>query len=175
MIAGRFVVSGIGDALELTGQEKLDQQQAASNARQYNADGSAKDNDFRAPRMPQSAFPARLDAAGQFRVNTDQLAAVKNQMGPELAQLQAAWQQLSSTGAFGGAIGGWTTSDAFGGNASNAYEGITQFMHDLNAAYDMVIGVLGKTAANYADAETTTASAASKIGADAAPGGAGNG
>ncbi len=96
-------------------------------------------------------------------------------MGPELARLQAAWQQLSSTGAFGGSIGGWTTSDAFGGNASNAYEGITQFMQALNAAYDMVIGVLGKTAANYADAETTTASAASKIGADAAPGSALNG
>jgi uncharacterized protein YukE len=169
------VVSGVGDALELAQQEKLDQQQAANNARQYNADGSAKANDFRTPRMPQSAFPASLDASGQLRVNRDQLAAVKNQMGPELAKLQAAWQQLSSTGAFGGSIGGWATSDAFGGNATNAYEGITQFMQALNAAYDMVIGVLGKTAANYADAETSTASAASKIGADAAPGSALNG
>jgi uncharacterized protein YukE len=169
------VVSGVGDALELAQQEKLDQQQAANNARQYNADGSAKANDFRTPRMPQSALPASLDASGQLRVNRDQLAAVKNQMGPELARLQAAWQQLSSTGAFGGSIGGWATSDAFGGNATNAYEGITQFMQALNAAYDMVIGVLGKTAANYADAETTTASAASKIGTDAAPGSAVNG
>ena len=169
-------MSGVGDALELAQQEKIDQQQAvANNAKQYNADGSAKANDFRAPKIPQSAFPARLDAGGQLRVNTDQLAAVKNQMGPDLARLQAAWQQLSGNGAFGGAIGGWTTSDAFGGNASNAYEGITQFMQDLNAAYDMVIGVLGKTAANYADAETTTASAASKIGADAAPGSAPSG
>jgi uncharacterized protein YukE len=164
------VVSGVGDALELAQQEKLDQQQAANNAGQYNADGSAKANDFRTPKMPQSAFPASLDASGQFRVSTDRLVAVKNQMGPELARLQAAWQQLSSTGAFGGAIGGWATSDAFGGNATNAYEGITQFMQALNAAYDMVIGALGQTAANYADAETTTASAASKIGADAAPG-----
>jgi uncharacterized protein YukE len=168
-------VSGVGDALELAQQEKLDQQQAANNARQYNADGSAKANDFRTPRMPQSALPASLDASGQLRVNRDQLAAVKNQMGPELARLQATWQQLSSTGAFGGSIGGWATSDAFGGNATNAYEGITQFMQALNAAYDMVIGVLGKTAANYADAETTTASAASKIGTDAAPGSALNG
>jgi len=166
------VVSGIGDAQELAQQEKIDQQQAANNARQYNADGSAKANDFRAPKIPQSAFPASLDAAGQLRVNTDQLAAVKNQMGSDLARLQAVWQQLSGDGAFGGAIGGWATSDAFGGNASNAYEGITQFMQALNAAYDMVIGVLGKTAGNYADAETTTASAASKIGAEAAPGSA---
>ena len=168
-------MSGVGDALELAQQEKLDQQQAANNAGQYNADGSAKANDFRAPKIPQSAFPARLDAGGQLRVNTDQLAAVKNQMGPDLARLQAAWQQLSGNGAFGGAIGGWTTSDALGGNATNAYEGITRFMQALNAAYDMVIGVLGKTAANYADAETTTASAASKIGADAAPGSAPSG
>ena len=165
-------MSGIGDAQELAQQEKIDQQQAANNARQYNADGSAKANDFRAPKIPQSAFPASLDAAGQLRVNTDQLAAVKNQMGSDLARLQAVWQQLSGDGAFGGAIGGWATSDAFGGNASNAYEGITQFMQALNAAYDMVIGVLGKTAGNYADAETTTASAASKIGAEAAPGSA---
>ena len=163
-------MSGVGDALELAQQEKLDQQQAANNAGQYNADGSAKANDFRTPKMPQSAFPASLDASGQFRVSTDRLVAVKNQMGPELARLQAAWQQLSSTGAFGGAIGGWATSDAFGGNATNAYEGLTRFMQALHAAYDMVIGVLGTTAANYADAETTTASAASKIGADAAPG-----
>jgi hypothetical protein len=116
-IPGRFVVSGIGDAQELAQQEKIDQQQAANNARQYNADGSAKANDFRAPKIPQSAFPASLDAAGQLRVNTDQLAAVKNQMGPDLARLQAVWQQLSGDGAFGGAIGGWATSDAFGGNA----------------------------------------------------------
>ena len=168
-------MSGIGDALELQEQEKLDQQQAANNARQYNADGSAKANDFHPPAMPVSSFPANLDAGTQLRVNRDQLLAVKNQMGPDLARLQAAWQQLSGTGAFGGAIGGWATADAFGGNATNAYEGITQFMQALNAAYDMVIGVLGKTAANYADAETTTASAASKIGADAARGGTLNG
>jgi uncharacterized protein YukE len=117
--------------------------------------------------MPASSFPANLDAGTQLRVNRDQLLSVKNQMGPDLARLQAAWQQLSGTGAFGGAIGGWTTADAFGGNATNAYEGITQFMQALNAAYDMVIGVMGKTVTNYADAETTTASAASQIGADA--------
>lgn len=168
-------MSGVGDALELQEQEKLDQQQAANNARQYNADGSAKANDYRAPKIPQSAFPASLDAGTQLRVNRDQLLAVKNQMGPDLARLQAAWQKLSGSGAFGGAIGGWTTADAFGGNATNAYEGIAQFMQALNEAYDMVIGVLGKTVTNYADAETTTASAASKIGADAAPGGTLNG
>ncbi len=168
-------MSGVGDALELQEQEKLDQQQAANNARQYNADGSAKANDYRAPKIPQSAFPASLDAGTQLRVNRDQLLAVKNQMGPDLARLQAAWQKLSGSGAFGGAVGGWATADAFGGNATNAYEGITQFMQALNEAYDTVIGVLGKTVTNYADAETTTASAASKIGADAAPGGTLNG
>jgi hypothetical protein len=160
-------VSGFDDALELQEQEKLDQQQAANNARQYNADGSAKTNDFHPPTIPASSFPAHLDAGTQLRVSRDQLLAVKNQMGPDLARLEAAWQELSGNGAFGGAIGGWTTADAFGGNATNAYEGITQFMQALNAAYDMVIGVMGKTVTNYADAETTTASAASQIGADA--------
>ena len=62
----------------------------------------------------------------------------------------------------GGAIGGWGTASAFGGNATNAYEGITQFIQALNQAYDAVIGNLGKTVTNYADAETTTASAATR-------------
>ncbi len=165
-------MGAIDDVMALEDQEKLDQQQAANNARQYNADGSAKANDFRPPKLPESAFPARLDAGSQLRVNRDQLTAVKNQMGTDLARLQATLQQLIGGGAFGGAIGGWSTAAAFGGNASNAYEGITQFIQALNQAYDLVIGNLGKTVTNYADAETTTASAASKIGADAAPGGA---
>jgi uncharacterized protein YukE len=168
-------MGAIGDEMALADQEKLDQQQAADHARQYNADGSAKANDFRPPKLPESAFPASLDAGRQLRVNRDQLGAVKNQMGSDLARLQATLQQLIGNGAFGGAIGGWGTATAFGGNATNAYEGITQFTQALNEAYDTVIGNLGKTVANYADAETTTASAASKIGAEASPGGAQSG
>jgi hypothetical protein len=165
-------MGAIDDVMALDDQEKLDQQQAASNARQYNADGSAKANDFQPPKLPESAFPARLDAGPEVRVSRDQLTAVKNQMGTDLARLQATWQQLVGDGAFGGAIGGWGTAGAFGGNATNAYEGITQFIQALNQAYDAVIGNLGQTVTNYADAETTTASAASKIGAEAVPGGA---
>jgi hypothetical protein len=129
-------MGAIGDEMALADQEKLDQQQAADHARQYNADGSAKANDFRPPKLPESAFPASLGAGRQLRVNRDQLGAVKNQMGSDLARLQATLQQLIGNGAFGG---------------------------------------LGKTVTNYADAETTTASAASKIGAEASPGGAQSG
>ncbi|HTS95878.1 MAG TPA: hypothetical protein VMI33_04595 [Streptosporangiaceae bacterium] len=159
------------DVMALDDQEKIDQQQAANNARQYNADGSAKANDYRPPKLPESAFPAGLNTGQELTVNRDQLSTIKGQMGRDLASLQATLQQLSSNGAFGGAFGGWDTADAFGSNATNAYEGITQFIQALNAAYDLVIGNLGKTVANYADAEATTASAASRIGADAAPGG----
>jgi len=165
-------MGAIDDVMALEDQEKLDQQQAASNARLYNADGSAKANDFHPPKLPESAFPARLDADTEVRVSRDQLTAVKNQMGTDLGRLQATLQQLIGNGAFGGAIGGWGTASAFGGNATNAYEGITQFIQALNLAFDGVIGNLGKTVSNYADAEATTASAASKVGAEAAPAGA---
>ena len=51
-------MGGYGDALALEQQDKLDQQQAASNARQYNADGSGKANDYHPPKLPESTFPA---------------------------------------------------------------------------------------------------------------------
>src|SRR5215471_7268206 len=128
-------MSGVGDEMALQQQEKLDQQQAANNARQYNADGSAKANDYHAPTVPQSAFPtafpADAGAGGQLQVNWDQLTAIKNQMGTDLARLRAVCERLGGDGAMGGGIGGWDTADAFGGNATNAYEGITQFMQAL--------------------------------------------
>jgi hypothetical protein len=165
-------MSAIGDEMALQDQEKLDQQAAAQNAREYNSDGSAKANDYRPPKLPESTFPKGLTSGKELTVDRGQLNAVKGQMARDLARLQGTLSQLSGRGAMGGAIGGWTTADAFGGNATNAYEGITQFIQDLNAAYDLVIGNLTKTVANYADAEDTTASAASRIGADSAPGGA---
>ena len=58
--AGRFVMGGYGDALALEDQDKLDQQQAAANARLYNPDGSAKANDFHPPKLPESTFPPSL-------------------------------------------------------------------------------------------------------------------
>ena len=56
-------------------------------------------------------------------------------MAANLASSQATLQQLASNGAFGGAIGGWSTADALRQQRTNAYEGITQFMQALNAAY----------------------------------------
>jgi hypothetical protein len=165
-------MGAIGDEMALQDQEKLDQQQAAQNAREYNADGSAKANDYRPPALPESAFPKGLNSGKELTVDRGQLNVVRGQMAADLARLQGTLSQLSGEGAMGGAIGGWETADAFGGNATNAYEGITQFIQALNAAYDLVIGNLSKTVANYADAEATTASAASRIGADSAPGGA---
>jgi hypothetical protein len=164
-------MGSIGDVMALLDQEKLDQQQAAQNAREYNPDGSAKANDYRAPKLPESTFPAGLTSGRELTVNRDSLNSIRAQMAADLSRLQAALSQVSGDGAAGGAIGGWATADGFGGNATNAYEGIMQFIQALNSAYDLVIGNLTKTVANYADAETTTASAARQIGADAAPSG----
>jgi hypothetical protein len=165
-------MGAIDDAMELREQDKLDQQQAANNARLYNPDGSAKANDFVMPGMPQSTFPARLaDAGSELSVDTGQVGAVRTNMAANLRQLEATLSQLVSNGDFGAAIGGWTTADGFGSNTLNAYEGITQFMQALNSAYDSVTGNLAKTVVNYDDTETTITSAASRIGSEAAPSG----
>jgi hypothetical protein len=157
-------MSGIGDALALEQQDKIDQQQAASNARLYNADGSGKFNDYHPPQLPESAFPARLAAGKNLTVNRDQLAAVATQMQNDLIKLQATLQQLNNGGPGAATIGGWSTAEAFGNNAGSAYYGIAQFYQALNAAYDEVISYLRQTASNYADAESSTASAARSVG-----------
>jgi hypothetical protein len=89
-------------------------------------------------------------------------------MVSDLARLSSALSQVTSYGAFGSAIGGWDTADAFGSNALNAYEAITQFMQALNAAYDLVATNVGRAAQNYTDADATTQSAASTVGSEAA-------
>jgi uncharacterized protein YukE len=157
-------MSGIGDAMALEQQGKIDQQQAASNARLYNADGSAKANDYRPPKLPESAFPASLAGDKELTVNRDQLSAVAKQMQTDLTRLQATLQQLNNGGPGGETIGGWSTAEAFGNNAGSAYFGISQFYQALNAAYDDVISYLSQTASNYADAESATASAARSVG-----------
>jgi hypothetical protein len=166
-------MGAIDDAMELREQDKIDQQQAANNARLYNPDGSARANDFVMPRMPQSTFPASLGHAGsELSVDTGQVGTVRTNMAANLRQLEATLSQLVSNGDFGAAIGGWDTADGFGGNTLNAYEGITQFMQALSSSYDSVTGNLAKTVVNYDDTETTIASAARRIGSETAPGGA---
>jgi uncharacterized protein YukE len=165
-------MGGYGDVLALEQQAKLDQQQAASNARLYNADGSAKANDYSPPKLPESAFPASPAAGKELTVNHDQLNAVASQMRADLSQLEATLQQLNSGGAGGATIGGWPTADAFGTNAGSAYWGISQFYQALNAAYDEVISYMRQTASNYADAESSTTSAARGVGSQATATGA---
>jgi len=164
-------MGGYGDVLAMEEQAKIDKEQAAQNARLYNPDGSAKSNDFVMPKLPKSAFPADLSAGKELRVNEGKVSSVRGQMSKDVGRLEATLSQLVSEGAFGGAVGGWSTADAFGSNATNAYEGITQFIQALNSAYGMVGGHLAKSVINYSDADTTTASAASRIGAESAPGG----
>jgi hypothetical protein len=158
-------MGGYGDALALQQQEKINQQQAATSS-PYNPDGSGKANDYHPPPLPQSSFPPASAPGQGITVDRAQLTAVANQMKADLNLLQAALNQLNGAGAGGELIGGWSTADAFGNNAGNAYWGITQFYSDLNAAYDQVIGYLHQTMNNYADAETTTAAAANRVGAE---------
>lgn len=157
-------MGGYGDVLALEQQDKLNQQQAAINARLYNADGSGKANDYRPPKLPESAFPSGPAASKDLTVNLDQLNAVATQMRADLIRLQATLQQLNNGGAGGETIVGWATAEAFGSNAGSAYWGISQFYQALNAAYDEVISYMRQTASNYADAESSTVSAARSVG-----------
>jgi hypothetical protein len=156
----------------LEDQEKLDQQAAEAGAQNAGPAGPvAVTDDFHGAKLPTSVFPKGLNAGGEFSVYPEQLTAVKGQMvGPDLGQLTGALTQLLNNGAFGATIGGWDTADGFGSNAENAYQGITQFMQALNTAYDLVGSSVGKAAQIYSDADDTTASAASMVGSEAAPG-----
>jgi hypothetical protein len=166
-------MGGYGDALALEQQEQLDQQQSAANSRLYHADGSAKANDFAPPKLAESTFPPAVAGGTELSVNTDQLQTIAAQMHGDLAQLQAALQTLNNGGALGELLGGgWPTPEALSSNAGNAYWGISQFYQDLNQAYEMVIGYMRQSASNYADAESTTVSAARTVGSETTPGGA---
>ena len=157
-------MGAIADVMALEQQEKLDQEAAAASAPLKD---SVKVEGLHMPKISPSGFPKGLKAGGEFRVDPDQLTSVKAQMVSDLAGLADALSQLTSYGAFGSAIGGWDTADGFGSNALNAYEALTQFMQALNSAYDMVATNVGRAAQNYSDADATTQSAASRVGAEA--------
>ncbi len=158
-------MGAIADVIALEDQEKIDRAAAEASARPVDP---VKTDGLHMPKTSPSDFPKGLKASGEFRVNPDQLTSVKNQMHGDLGGMATALSQLISYGAFGSAMGGWDTADAFGSNALNAYEAITQFMQALNSAYDTVATNVGKAAQNYSDADATTASAASRVGAEAA-------
>jgi uncharacterized protein YukE len=157
-------MGAIADVMALEDQEKLDQQAAAAKAVPKDP---VKVDGLVMPKTSASAFPKGMKASGEFRVNPDQLTSVRSQMASDLSGMIEAVSNLTSDGAMGSAIAGWETADGFGSNALNAYEGLTQFMQALNTAYDMVAGNVGKAAANYSDADATTASAASRVGSEA--------
>jgi hypothetical protein len=162
-------MGAIGDHMALTDQEKLDQQvPASSQPGGYNTDGSGKVNDFHPSGPPESNWPPGLTANGQFGVHRDTLTQVANQMSADLTELRSTLSSLNGGGAGGGTLGGWPTADGLGNNAGQAYYGISTFYQSLNDVYDQVIGYLHQTVTNYADAETTTATAANNVGTDVA-------
>jgi len=167
-------MGAIADVMMLEDQDKLDLQAEQASAQKDTPDAPVVTaDDFRGPPLPESTFPKGLKAGGQVSVYPDQLTALRSAMvgGSELGELTNALNNLISYGAFGAGIGGWDTAGAFGSNAENAYQAITQFMQALNKAYDLVATAVGKAAQNYSDADATTASAASRVGSEAAPGG----
>jgi uncharacterized protein YukE len=167
-------MGAIADVMMLEDQDRLDRQAQEASAQKGTPDAPVvKADAFHMPPLPESTFPRGLNAGGEFSVYPDQLTAVRGAMvgGAELGELTNSLNNLISNGAFGAAVGGWDTAGAFGSNAQNAYQAITQFMQALNKAYDMVATSVGKAAQNYSDADATTASSASMVSSEAAPGG----
>jgi hypothetical protein len=160
-------MSGIGDAMALQDQEKIDQAAAAAHARQYNPDGTLRADNYRPPARPESTFPPGLTFGGHLQVNREGLTQVARQMRSDLTELQGNLQQLCGRGAGGGSLDGWDTAAALGANASNAYAAITTYYQQLNAVYEQMIAYLQQTAQNYGDAEDTTAAAARNVGSGA--------
>lgn len=159
-------MDAIQSQLPLTDQERLDSQAPASSGQGgYNSDGSGKANDFHPSRLPHSNWPPGLSADGKFSVHRDTITKVANHMAGDLAALRDALSTLNGSGAGGVTLGGWETADGMGNNAGQAYHGISTFYQRLNDVYDQVMGYLHQTAANYADAEATTATAANNVGA----------
>jgi hypothetical protein len=163
-------MGAIGDVMALEDQDKLDQAAAAAHAKEYNPDGTLKADNYHGPAPVQSTFPAGLThGGGEFHVDRDQLTTVANNMKTDLASLVSALQGLYNGGAGGATVGGWDTADGFGNNAGSAFYGISTFLSDLNQVYDTVIGYLHRTATNYGDADSATATAAGKVGSESAP------
>jgi hypothetical protein len=162
-------MGGAFDAKMLQQQQQEQQQQ---DSQQYNPDGSGKANDYHRVQVPQSSFPKLGPSGGgkSLVVDRGRLLQVASQMAADLAKLRATLQTLQSEGAGGELVFGWPTADGFGANAGNAYEGISTFYDNLNAAYDQVISNIHQTVTNYADAETSTVTAAHRVGPDSAPG-----
>jgi uncharacterized protein YukE len=159
-------MGAIADVMMLEDQDRLDRQAQEASAQKGTPDAPVvKADTFHMPSLPESTFPKGLNAGGEFSVYPDQLTAVRGAMvgGAELGELTNTLNNLISNGAFGAAVGGWDTAGAFGSNAQNAYQAITQFMQALNKAYDMVATSVGKAAQNYSDADATTASSASMV------------
>jgi hypothetical protein len=159
-------MGAIQDEMALRDQERLDQAAAAAHAKEYNADGTLKADNYRPPALPESKFPPNLKFGGKLRVNRGELNTVAKAMHGDLTDLQNALQTLNNGGPGGSTLAGWGTADALGTNAGNAWYGISSFYQALNTVYDQVIASLYQTAGNYQDAEETTAAAARDVGSD---------
>lgn len=160
-------MGGSFDAMMLSHQDALDQAAAKNAAPQSGTSPAAAG--FRAPSLHISAFPGHAGAGGGFHVDSDQLKNVAGQMGQDANALQGGLSTLNGEGPLAQLVAaGWETSDNLGANTGAAWDAISSFMQDLQNVYDQMTGNLHKTAANYADANSASATAANYVNTEAA-------
>jgi hypothetical protein len=162
-----LVVGGTFDAMMLADQEKLDAEAAKNAATQSGGTSSATAGPSD-PAVHVSAFPPSAGGGSGFRVDPTQLNTVSTAMGSDANTLEDGVSTLNGSGSNAGLIAaGWTTSDNLAVNATNAYIAIAGLTQKLQAAYEDVRSNLHRSAQNYSDADSASATAANHIGDEA--------
>jgi hypothetical protein len=162
------VVGGYSDYLIMAQQNALDQ--AATNAA-VRQDGDVhlpSVPKFRSPQVSIKGFPSAKGGGGGFHVEPTQLTSVSSAMGSDVNSLGDGLSQLNGAGPMGQLIAaGWDTSNDLGANAGFAYDAISTFMQDLQNTYHSMAGALRKTAENYTESDSASASAANGVASEA--------
>jgi hypothetical protein len=159
-----LVVGGTFDAIMLADQEKLDAEAAKSAAPQSGGASSATAG-LQDPSVHVTAFPSRAGGGSGFRVDPAQLNTVSSAMGSDANTLEGGVSTLNGNGSNAGLIAaGWATTDNLAVNATNAYIAIAGLTQKLQQAYEDVRSNLHRSAQNYSDADSDSATAANHVG-----------
>ena len=170
-------MGGYFDALMLAQQDRLDQEAA-----QAKQDASVRAHDkasiapvpaYREHGLGLHSFPNMGGAGGGaagggFAVYSDQVASVASSMGTtDVNTIEDGQTKLNNGGPFGLiSTAGWMTADNLASNFGIAYQAVSTYMQDLLNVYHQTVTALRKNAANYDDADSTSAADANRVGGE---------
>lgn len=100
------------------------------------------------PPMPDAS------GSGQITVHRDVLRSVATRMHADVAELDAAVQQVRAAGSSLGSFSGWSTGSAFGGNVLSACSGFGQVGASTSDTQSTAAKNLTDSASGYDEAES---------------------